>query len=194
MTTPNASDVQGCLYHAALLIANQIKKSTNTNGIESLHNAQSNIYCDAYLVENGLQRGQSQQTDSRKRKHQDISTKMPKWDHLDESPSPLPDSDVLEQIVDAYFSTVHHWMPFIHQRRFRARLLDPIESKKMTVLLHGLTVVAFRQVKTDSISLDEAAMEEQICVSRNVVMLNAMDGLSIENLQALALVAFDRVS
>jgi hypothetical protein len=191
---PNSGDLQGCLYHAAMLIANQIRDCQSNGSVGPSQTAQNNLHCGENSAPNGVQHGHSQAGNPRKRKLQDTADTCATWDRFDDCASLLPSYEVLELIINAYFSTVHHWVPFVHQRRFRARLLEPIEAQKMTVLLHGMTVVAFRQVDGRAISIHEEAVVEQIRVSRNVVMLNAMDGLSIENLQALALVAFDRVS
>lgn len=84
-------------------------------------------------------------------------------------------------------------MPFVQQRRFRERLHDPTETNRLGLLLHAITVAAIRQVDSEDFPLDHEAIEHQIRVSRNIVLLNAMNSLSIENLQALALIAFDRV-
>ena len=128
---------------------------------------------------------------SRKRKRQDSSAPTPAWDQLDDSSSLLPNEEALERIIDTYFSTVHHWIPFIHQKRFRQRLRDPSSAPNLTVLLHGMTVAAIRQVAPEHVAQD--TIEQHIKSSRNVVLLNAMNGLSIENMQALALVAFESV-
>jgi hypothetical protein len=104
-----------------------------------------------------------------------------------EAGASLPPAERLEAVVDYYFSKIHFWIPLIHEGRFRARLTDPEEQPKLVILLHAMVVISLKH-------LDGDAGADQIRFSRNIVMLNAMETLSVENLQALALLAFDHVS
>ncbi|CRK40054.1 hypothetical protein BN1723_004680 [Verticillium longisporum] len=49
----------------------------------------------------------------------------------------LPDGDVLDGVLRAYFAHVHPWIPMIHEGRFRRRLADPDEHPR----LHSLSRV-----------------------------------------------------
>ena len=106
----------------------------------------------------------------------------------------LPHDALLQAIIDQHFCKAHHWIPILHQGTFRAKLIDPAGQDKFGVLLHALVSASIRHVPIEEHGMTEAEMYRQIRVSRNVVMLNAMQIPSVENLQALVIVAFDLVS
>ncbi|KAJ2975122.1 hypothetical protein NQ176_g5697 [Zarea fungicola] len=201
LNSDGSANAQGCLYHAALLIANQyLANDACSSQIGPSSDYPRPQYGHANYQQNSDQRhGHVHAPNphySRKRKYHDLPTPTPQpstWDHLDNHASFLPATEIMTDILHAYFSTVHHWIPFIHQKRLLRRLQDPTEATKLSVLLHAITVTAIRQVKLVDFPMDHAAIEQQIRVSRNIVMLNAFNGLCVENLQALALVAFDHM-
>jgi hypothetical protein len=132
-----------------------------------------------------------------KRKHRtedlEVSNqKLESWNEDGLLP-PLPSPRLLQAIVNIHFQRVHHWAPILHQKRFQKKLENPDEREDLELLLHGLVSASIKYVKVEDFGVDQAEMERQICVSRNAVILKAMDIPSIENLQALVLVAFDLV-
>lgn len=52
-------------------------------------------------------------------------------------PAELPNDETLELIIAAYFSHVHHWIPMIHQGRYRQRMDNPSERNKLDILTHA---------------------------------------------------------
>ncbi|OIW32798.1 hypothetical protein CONLIGDRAFT_660573 [Coniochaeta ligniaria NRRL 30616] len=104
------------------------------------------------------------------------------WSEIATGPwmPPLPALPLLEAVVEAHFRTLHHWMPILHETRFRAKLKDGQERARLAVLFHALDF---------GMALEDA--ERQIRISRRAVMLNAMESLSLENTQALVFLAFD---
>lgn len=106
----------------------------------------------------------------------------------------LPDEILLQAIIDQHFSKVHHWIPILHQGTFRAKLIDMAGQSELGVLLHALVSASIRHVAIEKYDMSEEEMYRQIRVSRNVVMLKAMEVPSVENLQALVILAFDLVS
>jgi hypothetical protein len=64
----------------------------------------------------------------------------------------------------------------------------------LAVLLHSLVAVAIKYIELDKAGLDREGAERQIRESRKIVMLQAMQSLSIENMQAMVFLAFDCVS
>jgi hypothetical protein len=107
--------------------------------------------------------------------------------------SSLPPGALLEAVIDAYFSQVHPWIPMLHEASFRQRLSDEEHESKLEVILHAMVVAALRFVDTD-ITIQESYMLQLAKQSRDWVMLNGMNSLSVENLQGLTIVAFDDVS
>lgn len=185
---PNPQDAQGCLYHAALLVANEFKSrglGTTRDGEPTTKTQPCQCSPENHSSEH------ENKNNPRKRKQRE--TELPCWDRLEDVSALLPVPEVMMDVIKAYFSNANQWIPFIHEPRFWARFRDPKEVPRLATLLHGIIVVAIRQVDSPEFALSQAALEEQIRISRNVVMLNAMNQLSIENLQALALVAFDHV-
>lgn len=194
---PSANNVQGCLYHAALLIANQYGNNPPSNlqtSISARCQSQASGEHSVSLERDRGRRRVETAYSSTPSSCDDAESHTPDLDPLQDPISFLPSQEILGQVLDAYFSTVHHWIPFIHPTRFRARLLDPAESNKVNVLVHSMIVVALRQVKAPGFTLNGSDIEHQIRMSRHVVMLNALNDLSIENLQALGLIACDHVS
>lgn len=64
----------------------------------------------------------------------------------------------------------------------------------MQVLVHAMIRAAMRHVPLDKLGLTEEERDRQIRLSRDIVMRDAMASLSVENLQALIIVASDHVS
>ncbi len=98
--------------------------------------------------------------------------------------------EVLDELVDVYFASVHAWIPMIHEANFREHLRTDYGRQRMSVVLHAMTVAALRFVQKDGKSLPAAYVAAETARSRRLVTLTAVDGLSLENLQALAIVAY----
>ncbi|KAM9877519.1 hypothetical protein VDGL01_08356 [Verticillium dahliae] len=105
----------------------------------------------------------------------------------------LPPPALLEDVINAYFGLIQPWIPMIHETQFRARIHDPGQLPGLVVLLHAMVVAALRFVDSAGIGLPQAELKTRATRSRNIVMLTAMDHLSVENLQALLIVAFNDI-
>jgi hypothetical protein len=132
----------------------------------------------------------SQHAGSRKRRRID---EPDQWPDSADGPwmPPLPSLPLLEAIVEAHFRTLHHWMPILHETRFRAKLRDSQERLKLAVLFHALVSTSIKYISLDDFGMTVEDVEHQIRVSRRAVVLNAMESLSLENTQALVFLAFD---
>ncbi|KAF3343062.1 hypothetical protein VD0004_g432 [Verticillium dahliae] len=105
----------------------------------------------------------------------------------------LPDGDVLDGVLRAYFAHVHPWIPMIHEGRFRRRLADPDDHPRLHVILHSMILVASRYIEdVDSAVALTVSREKQEQV-RDWIIAQAMRDLSVENLQALTMVAFNDI-
>lgn len=102
----------------------------------------------------------------------------------------LPDN-LVNAVLDAYFSVVHPFIPIIHEMLFRSRLRDPNERPKLVVVLHAMMVCALRYVANERLAVEWLERDpDALQRSREFVVLSGMDGLSVENLQALVIMAF----
>ncbi|OQE10760.1 hypothetical protein PENVUL_c003G07340 [Penicillium vulpinum] len=107
------------------------------------------------------------------------------------SSAQLPPDNLVSDILDAYFSVAHPFIPIIHETLFRSRLQDPTERPKLTVVLHAMMVCALRYVANERLAGEWLELyPDALQRSREFVVLSGMDGLSVENLQALIIVAF----
>lgn len=122
-----------------------------------------------------------------------IELALPLEDLLDATTS-LPPPELLENIVTAYFINIQPWIPILHETRFRARVHDPEQRTRLVIVIHAIIVAAIRFARPGAHGLSAADVESQTKASRSIVVLNAMDSLSVENLQALTIIAFDDVS
>ncbi|KAL1868229.1 hypothetical protein VTK73DRAFT_3791 [Phialemonium thermophilum] len=112
----------------------------------------------------------------------------------DESDPPLPPLHLLEPLVEAHFRTVHHWVPILHETRFRAKVRDPSQRSELAVLLNALVVASVKFVSPEDLrGFTKEGIRRQICESRKLVLLHAMESLSVENTQALIFLAFDHM-
>ena len=112
-------------------------------------------------------------------------------EELEDMSAHLPSPAILETIVTVYFSIIQPWIPILHETRFRKQLNDPEQRSHLVVILHAMVVATMRFLEEDGITLDEVT--HRCNRSRNIVVLTAMDNLSVENLQALTIIAFDDV-
>ena len=97
----------------------------------------------------------------------------------------------MEQIIDKYFDIIQPWIPILHETQFRRRIHEQQELPHLTVVLHAMVVAALRFVASE---MPPWEIESLTARSRNIVVLTSMDGLSVENSQALIIVAFNDVS
>ncbi|KAJ5103523.1 fungal-specific transcription factor domain-containing protein [Penicillium argentinense] len=120
-----------------------------------------------------------------------IAIQLP-LDNLDASSS-LPESSLLEDIVNTYFERMHPWIPIIHETRFRRRMHDPDQRSSLVVILHAIVVAAIRFECPGNFEISVTEIDSIVKRSRSIVVLTAMDNLSVENLQALIIIAFDDI-
>lgn len=110
------------------------------------------------------------------------------------SSAQLPPDDLINAIIDAYFSVVHPFLPIIHELLFRSRLRDPTERPKLIIVLHAMMVCALRYVAHERLAGEWLGLHpDALQRSRDFVILAGMDNLSVENVQALIMVAFVHV-
>ncbi|KAF9886850.1 hypothetical protein FE257_010973 [Aspergillus nanangensis] len=104
----------------------------------------------------------------------------------------LPPGDVVDELVEFYFANVHHWIPILHVKRFRQRVQTPEGRAKSIHILHAIVATCVRFTNHPGAG-DEEAKTQMAAASRQTVILNSMESFSVENLQALVILAFDTI-
>ncbi|KAH8819895.1 fungal-specific transcription factor domain-containing protein [Xylogone sp. PMI_703] len=107
-----------------------------------------------------------------------------------EIPSP---EDLLEAVVDFYFSQIHPWIPMLHESSFRQQLGDQSCAIHLEVILHAMIAAAVKFTGYSNTSENRHYIAQLRRRSREWVMLHALNSLSVENLQALLIIAFDDI-
>lgn len=105
----------------------------------------------------------------------------------------LPPLEILNSVIDTYFNLVQPWIPILHEKRFRQRLKNPVETRRSEVILHAMTVAMLRHIDPCELSVDLASIESICERSRKIVILTGMEDMYVENLQALIIVCFEDV-
>lgn len=123
--------------------------------------------------------------------------RTPNSEHEDQQDEVLSDSFYghrLTALLREFFNRVQPWLPILHLTRFAERAADGHQKPKILIILHAINFVALRfVVDEDGTPLPPEYVARQVKISRDHVLLTAMSSLSIENLQALTIVAFSDV-
>lgn len=100
----------------------------------------------------------------------------------------------LRVLLDAYFMNIHPWIPMIHMTTFRRKLQGLDEGADRPLILHAMLAATLRTLTTSGERLSGSCIEREVERSRNKVITGATNSLTVENLQALIIVAFMHVS
>jgi hypothetical protein len=129
-------------------------------------------------------------------------SKRPRLNDVD-SPSFLvnPNSDsngilpaeIMNELVDFYHVNIHPWIPILHMERFRERIQLADERPRITCILHAIIAVCIRFSRNDHLP-DGETKSQMAEKSRRKVILDSTESFSVENLQALVILAFETVS
>ncbi|KAI8676045.1 Fungal-trans domain-containing protein [Fusarium keratoplasticum] len=118
--------------------------------------------------------------------------------HTQETPSPnetiqsLP-LGLVEELVQLYFDRVFYWIPVIHYPRFREEIKQVSGRQRLRVVLDAMLVATLRFVDGRRYGLSDDDIQRLVEERRNSVLISAMRSLSIENLQALVILAFTTI-
>ncbi|KAE8140801.1 fungal-specific transcription factor domain-containing protein [Aspergillus pseudotamarii] len=99
-------------------------------------------------------------------------------------------SDIVNDLVEFYFANIHHWIPILHVRIFREQIQTYKGRQKAIYILHAIVALCSR-FSDDSRLGNDAEKAELAETSRQKVILSSMESFSVENLQALVIIAFD---
>jgi hypothetical protein len=102
----------------------------------------------------------------------------------------LPPPDLLEEVITAHFTNVQPWLPVLHETQFRKNLCDKAHHNRLIVVLYSMVFASLRLVDNCDQRLSVTELDHWTTRSRDAVLLKAMNQLSVENLQALSILAF----
>lgn len=105
----------------------------------------------------------------------------------------LPPDDLIDDLVEIYFASIHPWIPILHVRQFREKMAIPFERQKLTTIFHAIVSLCVRFSEDPRLSSPDVRARYSKR-SRQTVILQSMESFSVENLQALVICAFDTVS
>ncbi|RAL08831.1 putative C6 transcription factor [Aspergillus homomorphus CBS 101889] len=104
----------------------------------------------------------------------------------------LPSRSVMLELVEFHFANVHPWIPILHVRRFREQLQIFEGWEKAIHILHAIVATCIRFTNhPDAGSIESRT--QMAAASRQRVILKSMESFSVENLQALVIIAFDTI-
>ncbi|KAF4956408.1 hypothetical protein FSARC_11611 [Fusarium sarcochroum] len=97
--------------------------------------------------------------------------------------------DLFDELVEAYFDHIQPWIPMINMKGFKERVQQDT-GQRITIVLQAMAVAALRHVQRNGQPLESDFVKSETSRLRRCVMIEAMDDLSVENLQALIIIAF----
>ena len=101
----------------------------------------------------------------------------------------------MTSLMKEFCDRVQPWLPILPLTRFPEQVADAAQKPNVLIILHAINVVALRfVVGVDGARLSPEYVARQVKRSRDHVLVTAMSSLSIENLQALTIVAFSDAS
>lgn len=112
--------------------------------------------------------------------------------NLTSDPSGFPPDEIMNELVDFYHVNIHPWIPILHMSKFRERMRLADERPRITCVLHAIIAVCIRLSRNEYLP-DEETKSQIAEKSRQRVILDSTESFSIENLQALVIIAFETV-
>ena len=100
--------------------------------------------------------------------------------------------DLVDSLVEIYFSRIHAWIPILHVRQSRQRMGLPHERWKLNTVLRAIASVTIRFSDDPRLGSTESRIR-LAQLNRQAVILQSMESFSVENLQALIICAFDTI-
>ncbi|KAJ5898313.1 hypothetical protein N7504_008601 [Penicillium tannophilum] len=101
-------------------------------------------------------------------------------------------NEIMKELVDFYHVNIHPWIPILHLGKFRERMQLAEERPRITCILHAIIAVCVRFSRNENLPDEETKL--QIAEkSRQRVILDSTESFSVENLQALVIIAFETI-
>jgi hypothetical protein len=137
------------------------------------------------------------QPSSRKRRRPNdvcamVEGASPTWARSSPEDTVLPPPDLMSDLIDIYFRNIHPWIPVIHETTFKGKISNAEQSQELVTILHAIASVTARLSDDVRLSKPDVRMQCEL-KNRERVILSSMESFSMENLQALIIIAFDIV-
>ncbi|KAJ5376793.1 hypothetical protein N7509_013679 [Penicillium cosmopolitanum] len=104
----------------------------------------------------------------------------------------MPPAEIINELVDFYHVNIHPWIPILHMDRFRERIQLADERPRITCILHAIIAVCIRFSRNNHLP-DGEPKSQMAEKSRRKVILDSTESFSVENLQALVILAFETI-
>jgi hypothetical protein len=102
---------------------------------------------------------------------------------------------LLDSVVENYFSQIHPWLPMLHENNFRQQFSEQTYATHLEVILHAMVVAAVKfAIPPNTTPASLNCILQLTKRSRDWVMVQTLNSLSVENLQALLIISFSDVS
>lgn len=142
--------------------------------------------------DNKVEDGEATCRSAKRRRLNEDPSSTPSIDIDDDLTAILP-SEVMTELVDFYYVNIHPWIPVLHVAKFRERMRSPEHRPRVTCILHAIIAVCARFSRSEF--LQDGNFKTRIAEkSRQKVILDSTESFSVENLQALVIIAFETVS
>lgn len=105
----------------------------------------------------------------------------------------IPEKDELDLLLVAYYAHVHPWIPMLHEARLRRRLSIDCERQKLSVVIRAMALVTAKYIQDEDVAAALTVPDHAEQHARDEIVATAMRQLSVENLQALIMIAFNDV-
>lgn len=160
---------------------------------DSMYARQQGLRRSLLQVAAATNEGEAEEIPQAKRQRIDPSPNAT-MEHGDKSTSAedVVQSELMGGLVEFYFDNFHHWIPILHVRRFRHQIQSAEGRRGVIYILYAIIAGCIRFVHTPILA-DEGRKAQIAEDCRQKVVLCSMESFSVENLQALVIVAFDTV-
>lgn len=143
---------------------------------------------------NHQHRGKRQRLDSEETRQSRRENLLSDFDEGLDASSTFFTGTRLEALLDAYFTNIHPWIPMIHMATFRRKVQGLDEAAEPPLPLYAMLAAALPLLNVSGGRLSDDRIVREVERWRNTVITRASNSLSVENLQALIIVAFTHVS
>lgn len=194
-TSSIAADRNGCVYHAALLIADAVKGAAGGQGLGAGEQNSTWLNCHRELPSKRPRSylDDKDATNATKKQRTETGVDPSYYTEQEDLSAFLPPPHILDAVFDVFFTKIHPWIPCVHKSSFLPRWESQNETARLSLLVHAMICAVIRHLPLPELGLGEEDMHRQMRLSRNIVTKNAMEDLSVEKLQALIILAFDHI-
>ncbi|KAL6234652.1 hypothetical protein BDW75DRAFT_240870 [Aspergillus navahoensis] len=128
---------------------------------------------------------------AKRRRLNENASSTPSIDVEDDLTAILP-PEVMDELVDFYYVNIHPWIPVLHVAKFRERMRSPEYRPRVACILHAIIAVCARFSQSEFLQNEDfkTRIAEK---SRQKVILDSTESFSVENLQALVIIAFETI-